>query len=424
MSKTFVFKFGGASVKDAKSIKNLREILFNRLRNHTVIVVSAMGKTTNALEELLNLKLEDKPLYEKSTKLKNYHLEICRELFQPENLIFPAIENFFSQLDRILEKPLSKENYDEYYDQVVSYGELISSRIVQEYLCAEGIFCLWQDAREIISTDSDYRFAKVKWEKTAAQCQKHLMAKLERFPVITQGFIGSDDKGKTTTLGREGSDFTAAILAHSLRSQSVTIWKDVEGVLNADPKRFPNTVKFEELDYREAAELTYYGASVIHPKTIKPLANLSIPLFVKSFLNPDGTGTQIHHVDKPNTIPCIVVKDEQVLVSFRVTDFTFINESHIHQVYTEIEKLKLRVNLLQTSAISISIVIDKQLFKMEKLIAALAKDFDIRYNESLQLITVKNHNRKIMEELMSDKEVLLEQVTRTTFQIVVKPLTE
>lgn len=424
MSKTFVFKFGGASVKDAKSIKNLREILFNRLRNHTVIVVSAMGKTTNALEELLNLKLEDKPLYEKSAKLKNYHLEICRELFLPENLIFPAIENFFSQLDRILEKPLSKENYDEYYDQVVSFGELISSRIVQEYLCAEGIFCLWQDAREIISTNSDYRFAKVKWEKTAAQCQKHLMAKLERFPVITQGFIGSDDKGKTTTLGREGSDFTAAILAHSLRSQSVTIWKDVEGVLNADPKRFPDTVKFEELDYREAAELTYYGASVIHPKTIKPLANLSIPLFVKSFLNPDGTGTQIQHVEKPNTIPCIVVKDEQVLVSFRVTDFTFINESHIHQVYTEIENLKLRVNLLQTSAISISIVIDKQLFKMEKLIAALAKDFDIRYNESLQLITVKNHNRKIMEELMSDKEVLLEQVTRTTFQIVVKPLAE
>jgi aspartate kinase len=424
MSKTFVFKFGGASVKDANSIKNFREILFNRLRNHTVIVVSAMGKTTNALEELLNLKLEDKPFYEKSAKLKNYHLEICQELFLPENLIFPAIENFFSQLDRTLEKPLSKENYDEYYDQVVSFGELISSRIVQEYLCAEGIFCLWQDAREIISTDSDYRFAKVKWEKTAAQCQKHLMAKLERFPVITQGFIGSDDKGKTTTLGREGSDFTAAILAHSLRSQSVTIWKDVEGVLNADPKRFPDTVKFEELDYREAAELTYYGASVIHPKTIKPLANLSIPLFVKSFLNPDGSGTQIHHVDKPNTVPCIVVKDTQVLVSFRVTDFTFINESHIHQVYTEIEKLKLRVNLLQTSAISISIVIDKQLFKMEKLIAALAKDFDIRYNESLQLVTVKNHNRKIMEELMADKEVLLEQVTRTTFQIVVKPLAE
>ncbi|MCL6260105.1 aspartate kinase [Aquiflexum sp. TKW24L] len=424
MSKTFVFKFGGASVKDAKSIKNLRQILFNRLRNHTVIVVSAMGKTTNALEELLNLKLEDKPFYENSTKLKHYHLDICRELFVPESLIFPTIENFFSQLDRILEKPLSKENYDEYYDQVVSFGELISSRIVQEYLCAEGIFCLWQDAREIISTDTDYRFAKVKWEKTAAQCQKHLMAKLERFPVITQGFIGSDDKGKTTTLGREGSDFTAAILAHSLRSQSVTIWKDVEGVLNADPKRFPNTVKFEELDYREAAELTYYGASVIHPKTIKPLANLSIPLFVKSFLNPDGSGTQIHHVEKPNTVPCIVVKDEQVLVSFRVTDFTFINESHIHQVYTEIEKLKLRVNLLQTSAISISIVIDKQLFKMERLIAALAKDFDIRYNESLQLITVKNHNTKITEELMSVKEVLLEQVTRTTFQIVVKPLAE
>ena len=422
MTKTFVFKFGGASVKDSNSIKNLREILFNRLRNHTVIVVSAMGKTTNALEELLNLKLEDKPLYENSTKLKNYHIDICRELFQPENLIFAAIENFFSQLDRILEKPINEENYDEYYDQVVAFGELISSRIVQEYLCTEGVLCLWQDAREIIATDSDYRFAKVNWEKTKALCQKHLMAKLEKFPVVTQGFIGSDEKGKTTTLGREGSDFTAAILAHSLQSQSVTIWKDVEGVLNADPKRFPNTVKFEELDYKEAAELTYYGASVIHPKTIKPLANLSIPLFVKSFLNPDGTGTQIHQVEKPNTVPCIVVKDQQVLVSFRVTDFTFINESHIHQVYTEIEKLKLRVNLLQTSAISISIVIDKQLFKMEKLIQSLASDYEIRYNESLQLITVKNHNRKITEELESDKEVLLEQVTRTTFQIVVKPL--
>lgn len=421
MSKIFVFKFGGASVKDAASIQNLRNILHNRLRNPTVIVVSAMGKTTNALEEILGLKLAGADFSLKSTTLKNYHLGICAGLFDKEHRVFSVVENYFSQLERFLHKKLSKENYDEYYDQVVSFGELISSRIVQEYLCESGIFCVWQDAREVVMTNQDYRFAKIHWEKTAQLCQKILRPILEQYPIVTQGFIGSEPGGKTTTLGREGSDFTAAILASGLKAASVTIWKDVDGVLNADPKRFPNTVKFDELDYREAAELTYYGASVIHPKTIKPLANMGIPLFVKSFIHPEGSGTKIHQVDRANTVPCIVVKDSQILVSFKVTDFTFINEAHIHQVYSELERLKLRVNLLQTSAISISIVVDKELFKLEKLITALGKDFEIRYNEGLQLITVKNHQPEIMAELVAGKEVLLEQVTRTTFQIIVKP---
>ncbi|WP_373522433.1 aspartate kinase [Aquiflexum sp.] len=420
MSKTFVFKFGGASVKDATSIKNLHEIVFNRLRNNTIIVVSAMGKTTNALEEILNLKLEGKAYSSNSTKILDYHLRICEELFDTDSLIFPTVRNYFSQLERILDGNLTHENYDSFYDSVVSFGELVSSRIVQEYLCAKGLYCIWQDAREVIRTNSDFRFAKVDWKDTTKLCKNILESKLIQFPVITQGFIGADENGRTTTLGREGSDFTAAILAHGMRANAVIIWKDVDGVLNADPKRFPDSVKFDELDYKEAAELTYYGASVIHPKTIKPLANLSIPLYVKSFIHPDRSGTKIHHVHAINSVPCIVVKDEQILVSFKVTDFTFINESHIHSVYTELEKLKLRVNLLQTSAISISIVIEKESFKLEKLIQILRDQFEIRYNENLQLITVKNHNSSLMKELMQNKEVLLEQMTRTTFQILVK----
>ncbi|MFD2201469.1 aspartate kinase [Shivajiella indica] len=421
MSKTFVFKFGGASVKDAASIKNVSKILLNRLRNQTVIVVSAMGKTTNALEDLIDKKIKGEDFSPNSTILKKYHLDICHDLFDPNHSIFSQIENYFLQLLRDLEKPLTKENYDPYYDQVIAYGELISSRILQEYLCQMGIYCIWQDVREIIRTNSDFRFAKVDWETTALKTKKNLRPILDKFPVVTQGFIGRDKKGNTTTLGREGSDFTAAILGSCLKSASVTIWKDVEGVLNADPKRFSNTVKFEELDYKEAAELTYYGASVIHPKTIKPLANLSIPLFVRSFNQPEKSGTIIHKVSTPNTVPCIVVKDEQILVSFKVTDFTFINEGHIHSIYSELEKLKLRVNLLQTSAISVSIVIDKQIYKLENLIEKLGKEFEIRYNDSLQLITVKNHNPILMKDLMQDREILMEQLTRTTFQMVFKP---
>lgn len=422
MAKTFVFKFGGASIKDVDSIKNLSKILHNRLRNHTVIVVSAMGKTTNALELILNQKLNQEDYSSNITILKSFHLDICSGLFNQNHPIFPTIENLFLKLARTLERQLDQENYDEVYDIVISYGELIASRIVQEYLCEMGQFCLWQDARELIITNEDFRFAKVNWEDTKSNIAKHLLPKLNQFPVLTQGFISMSSSGNSTTLGREGSDFTAAIIATSLNSASVTIWKDVPGVLNADPKHFQNTVKFEELDYKEAAELTYYGASVIHPKTIKPLANHSIPLFVKSFLNPEASGTKIHHVSKVNKVPCLVVKDEQVLVSFKVTDFTFINESHIHLVYAELEKLKLRVNLLQTSAISISLVIDKQLFKLEKLMEKLHHIFEIKYNEGLQLLTIKNPHQELLDECLRDREVLLEQVTRATFQAVLTPL--
>ncbi|SEG32344.1 aspartate kinase [Algoriphagus boritolerans] len=418
MAKTVIYKFGGASVKDADSVRNLAEILRNRLRKNLIIVVSAMGKTTNSLESILALKLEGKDYYENSAILKDYHLRLCRELFPRDHAIFPKLENLFVQLENDLEKVLTPQNYDEFYDRIVSFGELVSTRIVAEFLCLQGLIVLWQDAREVIYTNSDFRFAKIDWTKTRKSCQEKWKPLLENFPILTQGFIGSDPRGRTTTLGREGSDFTAAILATCLDAGSVTIWKDVPGVLNADPKLFLNTKKFDELSYREAAEMTYFGASVIHPKTIKPLANASIPLFVKSFLDPEATGTIIHELAVPHQVPTIVLKKDQVLVSFKVTDFTFIEEKHIHRVYEQLQKLKLRVNMLQLSAISISIVIDTQLFKLDELIAMLRDEFEIRYNEGLELLTILHQRVEEIPPMLEGYEALLEQASRNTFQAV------
>jgi aspartate kinase len=418
MAKTVIYKFGGASVKDATGVKNLTEILRNRLRKNLIIVISAMGKSTNALENLLTDKFEKKDFSKNSAILKEYHLSICRELFPVDHLIFPKVENHFTQLNHELQKPLSASNYDEYYDRVICFGELLATQIVMEYLCLREILVVWKDARELIQTDSSFRFAKVDWEKTKKRCHSQLMPIVDQFPVVTQGFIGSDLKGRTTTLGREGSDFTAAILAASLGAASVTIWKDVPGVLNADPKKFSETQLFEELEYKQAAEMTYYGASVIHPKTIKPLANLNIPLFVKSFLNPEADGTKIHGNAPTHQIPTIILKNDQVLVSFKVKDFTFITESHIHQVYQQLELLKLRVNMLQIAAISISIVIDSQLFKVENLVNSLQGYFEIRFNKELQLLTVLHPTEKIIADQLQGFESLLEQSTRNTYQVV------
>ena len=418
MAKTLIYKFGGASVKDSTAIKNLTEILSDRLRSRQVIVISAMGKTTNGLESILSKKLDGEDFSENSSILKAYHLEICRELFPEEHSVFAKLENMFFQLNNKLEQPLSRDNYDEFYDSIVGIGELISSRIVAEYLCFQGLIVLWQDARDVIHTNSDFRFAKIDWEKTRKSCQSKWKPVLENFPILTQGFIGSDPKGRPTTLGREGSDFTAAILATGLDAVSVTIWKDVPGVLNADPKIFSNTRKFDELGYREAAEMTYFGASVIHPKTIKPLANAGIPLLVKSFLDPESSGTKIHAKAVPHEVPTIVLKKDQILVSFKVTDFTFIEEIHIHRVYEELQALKLRVNMLQLSAISISIVIDVQLFKLEQLLDNLKSEFEIRYNGELELLTILQPNQGEIPALLEGYEVLLEQASRNTFQAV------
>ena len=418
MSATLVYKFGGASVKDAPALRNLYDILLPRLQTSTVIVVSAMGKTTNALEAILTKKLAGEDYASEWNALKNFHKDLCAELFPESHPVGEQLETFFSAAREALQAQVSKGNYDEVYDQVVCFGELLSSLIVSEYLGFRGLPNRWQDAREVIHTDSDYRFAKIDWDKTRSACQEKWGDMLHASPILTQGFIGSDTQGKTTTLGREGSDFTAAILATCLDAQSVTIWKDVPGVLNADPKLFDSTQKFEELGYREAAEMTYFGASVIHPKTIKPLANAGIPLFVKSFLNPDASGTKIHEHAAPHEVPTLVLKKNQVLVSFKVMDFTFIEEKHIQKIYEKLQVLKLRVNMLQVSAITVSIVLDTQLFKLEQLVESLKTAFEIRYNEELELLTILRPRVEEIPSLMEGYAVLLEQTTRTTYQAV------
>ena len=418
MSATLVYKFGGASVKDAPALRNLYDILLPRLQTSTVIVVSAMGKTTNALEAILTKKLAGEDYTSEWNALKNFHKDLCAKLFPESHPVGEQLETFFSAAREALQAQVSKANYDEVYDQVVCFGELLSSLIVSEYLGFRGLPNRWQDAREVIHTDSDYRFAKIDWDKTRSACQEKWGDMLHTSPILTQGFIGSDTQGKTTTLGREGSDFTAAILATCLDAQSVTIWKDVPGVLNADPKLFDSTQKFEELGYREAAEMTYFGASVIHPKTIKPLANAGIPLFVKSFLNPDASGTKIHEHAAPHEVPTLVLKKNQVLVTFKVTDFTFIEEKHIQKIYEQLQVLKLRVNMLQVSAITVSIVLDTQLFKLEQLVESLKTAFEIRYNEELELLTILKPRVEEIPSLLEGYTVLLEQTTRTTYQAV------
>lgn len=418
MSTTLVYKFGGASVKDAPALQNLYDILLPRLQTSTVIVVSAMGKTTNALEAILTKKLAGEDYTSEWNALKTFHKGLCAELFPESHPVGEQLERFFAEALEALQVGVTKANYDEVYDQVVCYGELLSSWIVSEYLGFRGLSNRWEDAREVIHTDSDYRFAKIDWDKTRTACQEKWGDILHTSPILTQGFIGSDTKGKTTTLGREGSDFTAAILATCLDAQSVTIWKDVPGVLNADPKLFDSTQKFEELGYREAAEMTYFGASVIHPKTIKPLANAGIPLIVKSFLNPEASGTKIHEHAAPHEVPTLVLKKNQVLVTFKVTDFTFIEEKHIHQIYEQLQVLKLRVNMLQVSAITVSIVLDTQLFKLEQLVESLKSAFEIRYNEELELLTILKPRVEEIPNLMDGYTLLLEQTTRTTYQAV------
>jgi len=418
MSKAFVFKFGGASIKDAIAVKNLVIILNNRLRNDLIIVISAMGKTTNELESILNKKFCQKDYSSNINIIKQYHFNICQELFSEGHLIFSHINNIFLQLERVLSGNVDAKNYDAIYDEVVSFGEIMATKIVQEYLCEQKLYCLWQDARELIITDQNHRSAKVNWEETEKNCKRILLPKMAKFPIVTQGFIGKSDGGKTTTLGREGSDYTAAILASCLKASSVTIWKDVPGVLNADPKKFEDTVLYNELDYNQAAEMTYYGASVIHPKTIKPLANKGIPLWVKSFIDPHSHGTLITHSKIKPDIPTLIVKEEQILVTFRVTDFTFIDGEHLQKIYSLLNSLKINVNLVQTSAISISICMDKDFFKLDKLLEAVKDDFLLKYNEHLKLLTILNYNSNLVKLLEEGKKILLEQRTRNSYQIV------
>jgi len=423
-----VFKFGGASVKDAGAVKNVATILKRYSNENIIVVVSAMGKTTNALERLTDTAFYHSENNEETKgdavaildEIKKYHFDIIDQLFPDKNhFIYNEINNSFVELDWAIEdKPTHTYNHE--YDQMVSIGEIISTKIVAAYLNEAGITCKWQDARDFIQTDNTYREGNVDWELTQQLVNKYLSPPLttEGTIVITQGFIGGTSENFTTTLGREGSDYTAAIIAYTTNAESVTIWKDVPGVLNADPKWFDDTKKLDQISYQDAIELAYYGATVIHPKTIKPLQNKKIPLYVKSFLNPEETGTIINEAQSPLPLPCFIFKVNQVLLSISPKDFSFIVEENFSAIFKLFAEKQVKINMMQNSAISFSICIDNDLHKLPDLIKTLQKEYRVLYNENLELITLRYYDQATIDRVTKNKKVLLEVKSRYTVQLV------
>ncbi len=421
-----VFKFGGASVKDTASIRNIPSILRQFDNTNIVIIISAMGKTTNALERVVNARIQKTndliPAYE---EVKNYHYTILNELFTDHSLpVFSSIDKLFDDLNKTLSQPLSA-NFNYEYDQIVSFGEMISSTILNHYLNFVGIENSWFDITQLITTDNEYRNANVNWEKTLGKIQtKFNKDILTKKIYVLQGFIGRSEDGFITTLGREGSDYSAAIMAYCLDATAVTIWKDVPGVLNADPKYFEDTYFIKELSYYDAVELAYYGATVIHPKTIKPLQNKKIPLYVRSFMNHEKPGTIINNNDVKLPLPVYIFKVNQVLISIFPNDFSFIDEVNLRDIFSICAENKIAINLMQNTAISFSIVIDYSEEKFEHFITALKNNFTIKYNLGLELCTIRNYNRPTIDAITQKKEILLEQKTRTTAQIVLREIVQ
>ncbi len=419
-----VFKFGGASVKDAEGVKNLSKIVVLNKDKQLLIVVSAMGKTTNALEQLATAHFNrSEQLPQLFEAVKTYHHHLLTNLFGDSNHpIFDQIANTFVEIDWILEDE-PHPDYDFNYDQIVSIGELVSTRIVSAYLNHIGLKNQWIDARDYVHTDNTYREGIVDWKKTCHHIQTNLIPILKNQLAITQGFIGGTSENFTTTLGREGSDYTASIFASCLKAESVTIWKDVPGVLNADPKLFENTQKYDELSYSEALEMTYYGASVIHPKTIKPLQNAHISLLVKPFLHPHEPGTTIHNIPHTHDIePAIIVKKDQVLVSLMTKDFSFITEDHLSAIFGSFAHARIKINMMQVSALSFSVCFDWDDLRFHKLNSLLQDQFKIKYNTALELLTVRHFKRDLIEQLSSGKIILMEQFSRNTVQMVLKDI--
>lgn len=413
-----VFKFGGASVKDAAAVKNTCKIIGRSAGEKLLVVVSAMANTTDQLAHILNAKFKKEPYEEKIKIVAAFHTKVASELFEKDHYIFSQLNELIRKLQEELEQ---EANFNLLYAQVLSKGELLSSRIVAAYLNEHHTPAVWLDARAYIRTDNNFKEAKIDWKVTEALIRKDILLKAEKGVLITQGFIGMSEKQLTTTLGREGSDFSAAIFASCISATAVTVWKDVPGILNADPKLVPDAILFKQLPYKEAAEMTYYGASVIHPKTIKPLANRSIPLYVKSFDHPDEEGTIIHHCQLTEYIPTVIIKHNQCLVSFKVLDFTYINEENLSLIFRTLSEVDLHINIMQNSAISFSIVVDYDVNKVENLLDALKDHFAIRYNTGLKLITVKNYAEEIINKYRMDQKILLEQISRNNFRALVAP---
>lgn len=428
-----VFKFGGASLNSAAGITNVAAILKKQSGSPLLLVVSALGKTTNSLEKVLNHYMDNDPvaMIEAFREVHDFHFHILEQLFADKtHFVFKEVESLFNQLRGYLRKghlyAKTRPGYDFEYDQIVSYGELISAAIVNQFLIDSNLNCRLFDARELIFTDRIYRDARVDWLKTGVAVRKKILPffrkKHLKSPVaITQGFIAADSEKNTTTLGREGSDFSAAIFAYCLKTSEMTIWKDVPGVLNADPKWFKNPKKLSSLSYREAIELAYYGASIIHPKTIKPLENANITLHVKNFLDPGRPGTTIKHFDAWKiACPIYIRKPQQMLISLSPRDFSFIVEENLSQIFKIMARHQVKANLMQNSAISFSVCVDHDPKKLPGLLETLHETYEIRYNEGVELFTIRHYTAPAIKLITANREILMEQKSRNTMQIVVR----
>ena len=415
-----IFKFGGASVKDVEAVKNVANILRMFPNDDLIVVISAMGKITNALERLVNSFFYKK---EKSevvlSEIKKFHFDIIDKLFSNKtHPVNDEINNTFVELEWAIEGEPEKE-YDCVYDQIVSVGELLSTKIVSAYLNESGIKNSWKDVRDFIKTDNTYREGKVDWSLTEKLISEKNFGSKDKISIV-QGFIGTTSENFTTTLGREGSDYTAAIFAYCTNAESVTIWKDVPGVLNADPKWFSDTKLIDQLSYHDAIELSYYGATVIHPKTIKPLQNKAIPLYVRSFVDPKAKGTVINETQTALPVPCFIFKIDQVLISILPKDFSFIVEENLGELFQLFSDHGIKANTMQNSAISFSVCIDDDEKKLPELIAELKKKYRVLYNDKLELVTIRYYDQATIDRVCIDKNIFLEVKSRYTVQIVMK----
>ena len=418
-----VFKFGGASVKSAQAVKNIVEILKRYKEENIVVVVSAMGKTTNAIERIIEYYAAGKSeeLKQEYNALKSYHLEIVEGLFEDKgHQVFVAVEELFGDMAKRLAKEPTM-NYDYDYDQLICFGELLSTTIIAHFLNLSGITTAWRDIRRSLKTDNTWREAKIDWELSGPLVNEHFAFNGERI-LITQGFLGSTINDQSTSLGREGSDYTAAVLAFMLRAESVTIWKDVPGVLNADPKYFDDTILLEKLSYLDAIELAYFGTSVIHPKTIKPLQNKNINLHVKSFVDPDAPGTLVGNMSYNSLTPSFIFKMDQVLIRISPLDFSFINEGNLEEIFGIFSKHGLKINLMQNSAISFKMIVSNDKRKLRLVTDELEEKYKVAYQTGLELVTIRYFDQSTIDRVMINKELILEQRGLQNIELLIRDL--
>lgn len=418
-----VFKFGGAAVKNAEAIQNVAAILEKYKNNKVLLVISAMGNTTDMLEELCDFYMtrDKERLIDKFLKIKDYHLSVISDLFGNSAEIYHKLveETFDVFWNSLYNPPTSDYNYE--YDRVVSFGEIISTKIISAFLNFAGMSNKWLDARCVIKTDEHHRKADINWEETISYVKQSVKLFKKFDLLVTQGFIGSTSDNVITTLGREGSDYSAAVLSYCFNAECLVIWKDVAGIFNADPKYFPHAEKLDSIDYKEAIELAYCGANVIHPKTIKPLENKKIPLFVKSFLQPEATGSMV--VDTTHTavkIPSYILKSNQALLSISAKDFSFIAEQKLVFILNVFDRFKVGINMVQNASINFWVCIDNDHYRLKSIKIELEKEFYINCLTGLELITIRHYNEEIIKRTLCNNKPLLEQRSRHTAQFVVE----